>query len=84
MPRLRPSGYEKIECIYQKLPGWKTPTEGSTEFEKLAAEGSGIPGVRRKRSRSQGRHDFPTGPDRDHTILVDEFVAELKTAAKKA
>ena len=25
-----------------------------------------------------------TGPDRDHTILVDEFVTELKAAAKKA
>ena len=29
------SGYEKIECIYRKLPGWKTSTEGITEFEKL-------------------------------------------------
>jgi adenylosuccinate synthase len=25
-----------------------------------------------------------TGPDRDHTIRMDEFVKELKTAAKKA
>jgi len=25
-----------------------------------------------------------TGPARDHTILVDEFVSELKAAAKKA
>jgi len=25
-----------------------------------------------------------TGPDRNHTILVDDFVQELKTAAKKA
>jgi adenylosuccinate synthase len=25
-----------------------------------------------------------TGPDRNHTIFVDEFVTELKTAAKKA
>src|ERR1700731_5377913 len=29
------SGYEKIECIYRKLPGWHTTTEGITEFEKL-------------------------------------------------
>jgi adenylosuccinate synthase len=25
-----------------------------------------------------------TGPDREHTILMDEFITELKTAAKKA
>jgi len=25
-----------------------------------------------------------TGPDRDHTILVDDFITELKVAAKKA
>jgi adenylosuccinate synthase len=25
-----------------------------------------------------------TGPDRDHTIIVDAFAAELKTAAPKA
>ena len=30
------SGYDKIECIYQKLPGWKTSTEGITEFDKAA------------------------------------------------
>src|SRR5512141_71655 len=29
------SGYDKIECIYQKLPGWRTSTEGIVEFEKL-------------------------------------------------
>src|SRR5882757_1826796 len=29
------SGYKKIECIYQKMPGWKTSTEGITEFSKL-------------------------------------------------
>jgi hypothetical protein len=25
-----------------------------------------------------------TGPDRDHTILTDAFVSELKVAAQKA
>ena len=29
------SGYDKIECIYQKLPGWRTSTEGITEYDKL-------------------------------------------------
>jgi hypothetical protein len=25
-----------------------------------------------------------TGPDRNHTIFIDDFVSELKMAAKKA
>jgi adenylosuccinate synthase len=25
-----------------------------------------------------------TGPDRDHTILMDDFITELKVAARKA
>src|SRR5882724_9795264 len=29
------SGYDKIECVYQKLPGWRTSTEGITDYEKL-------------------------------------------------
>ena len=29
------SGYDEIECIYQKLPGWQTSTEGITDFNKL-------------------------------------------------
>ena len=29
------TGYDKIECVYQKLPGWNTSTEGITDYEKL-------------------------------------------------
>jgi adenylosuccinate synthase len=77
------SGYEKIECIYQKLPGWKTPTEGITEFEKLPQKAREyLAFVEKETGARVGM--ISTGPDRDHTILVDEFVTELKTAAKKA
>src|ERR1700687_1874720 len=27
--------YDKIECIYKKLPGWRTSTQGITEYSKL-------------------------------------------------
>ncbi len=77
------SGYEKIECIYHKLPGWKSPTEGTTEFEKLPQKAREyLAFVEKEAGAKVGM--ISTGPDRDHTILVDEFVAELKTAAKKA
>src|SRR6476660_4351788 len=29
------SRYDKIECVYEKMPGWKKSTEGITEFDKL-------------------------------------------------
>jgi len=77
------SGYDKIECIYQKLPGWKTPTEGITEFEKLPQKARDyLAFVEKEAGAKVGM--ISTGPDRDHTILVDEFVTELKAAAKKA
>jgi len=77
------SSYEKIECIYQKLPGWKAPTEGITEFEKLPQKAREyLAFVEKETGAKVGM--ISTGPDRDHTILVDQFVVELKTAAKKA
>ena len=29
------SGYDAIECVYQTMPGWRTPTQGITQIEKL-------------------------------------------------
>jgi adenylosuccinate synthase len=76
-------GYEKIECIYRKLPGWQTPTEGITDYAKLPKEAREyLAFVAKETGAKVGM--ISTGPDRDHTILVDEFVRELKTAAKKA
>ena len=61
------SGYEKIECIYQKLPGWQTSTDGITDYEKLPEGGARVSGVRRERSGSEGGHDLDrTGPRPHH------------------
>jgi adenylosuccinate synthase len=77
------SGYEKIECIYTELPGWRTSTEGITEYAKLPkAAREYLAFVEKEGGAKVGM--ISTGPDRNHTILVDEFVSELKTAAKKA
>ena len=77
------SGYDKIECIYQKLPGWQTSTEGITDYEKLPKLARDYMAFVEKEAGAKVGM-ISTGPDRDHTILVDEFVTELKTAAKKA
>jgi adenylosuccinate synthase len=77
------SGYEKIECIYEKLPGWKTSTEGITEYDRLPKQAQGyLEFVAKATGAKVGM--ISTGPDRDHTILVDEFITGLKRAAKKA
>jgi adenylosuccinate synthase len=77
------SGFEKIECIYRKLPGWKTPTSGIKEYDTLPLQARDyLSFVAEETGAKVGM--ISTGPDRDHTIVVDEFVEELKTAAKKA
>src|SRR5882724_10088152 len=76
-------GYDKIECVYQMLPGWKTSTEGIREFAKLPQKARDYLAFVEKESGAKVGM-ISTGPDRNHTILVDEFVAELKTTAKKA
>jgi adenylosuccinate synthase len=77
------SGYEKIECIYTKMPGWKTSTEGITEYEKLPKQAREYLSFIAKESDAKVGM-ISTGPDRDHTILLDDFTSELKRAAKKA
>jgi adenylosuccinate synthase len=77
------SGYDKIECVYEKFPGWNTSTEGITDYEKLPkAARDYLAFVARESDAKVGM--ISTGPDRDHTILMDEFVSALKTATKKA
>jgi len=76
------SGYEKIETIYRNLPGWQTKTEGITDYEKLPRQAREyLAFVEKEADAKVGM--ISTGPDRDHTIFVDDFAAELKTAAKR-
>src|ERR1700680_2247086 len=75
------SGYEKIECIYQKLPGWKTSTEGITRFDKLPKPARDYLAFLEKEAHAKIGM-VSTGPDRDHTILMEEFVGTLKTAVR--
>jgi adenylosuccinate synthase len=77
------SGYDKIECVYQKLPGWRTSTEGITDYEKLPKLAREYLAFIEKESGAKVGM-ISTGPDRNHTVLIDDFASELKTAAKKA
>ncbi|HEV2401832.1 MAG TPA: adenylosuccinate synthase [Candidatus Sulfotelmatobacter sp.] len=82
-PPAEASGFDKIECIYRKLPGWRSSTEGIREYEKLPKQAQEyLAFVAKETGAKIGM--ISTGPDRDHTILVDDFITELKAAAKKA
>jgi len=76
------SGYDKLECIYHKMPGWRTSTQGITEFDKLPkAARAYLAFVEKETGAKVGM--ISTGPDRDQIIFVDAFADAMKTAASR-
>jgi adenylosuccinate synthase len=69
-------GLEALKPVYTRLKGWREPTEGITEFERL-------PAAAREYLRFQERESgakigmVSTGPDRDQTMVLPEFAAAL-------
>jgi adenylosuccinate synthase len=75
------SRYDKIECLYEKMPGWKKSTEGITDFDKLPKKAQEyLRFVEREGGAKIGM--VSTGPDREQTIFIDEFAKELKKIKK--
>jgi adenylosuccinate synthase len=75
------SRYDKIECVYEKMPGWKKSTEGITEFEKLPKKAQEyLRFLERESGAKIGM--VSTGPDREQTMFMDEFAKELKKIKK--
>jgi len=75
------SGYEKIEPIFESLPGWNTPTAGITVHDKLPKKAQDYLRYLQKESGAKIGM-VSTGPDRDQTIFVDEFTTMISAAAK--
>ena len=76
------SGFGKIECLYQTMPGWRTSTLGITRMEKLPKQAREyLSFVERKSEARIGM--VSTGPGREQTIFADEFVAQLGGATGK-
>ena len=73
------TGFEKVECVYQKMPGWKKSTEGISEFDKLPKKAQEyLRFIERESGAVAGM--ISTGPDRDQTIFMAEFQAEMQAA----
>ena len=70
-------GLEQVKPAYTKLKGWRTSTEGVTEFDKL-------PKAAQEYLRFQERESgakigmVSTGPDREQTMILPEFAAALE------
>jgi adenylosuccinate synthase len=71
-------GLEQIKPVYTTLKGWRSSTDGITEFDKL-------PQAAREYLRFQERESgakigmVSTGPDREQTMLLPEFAAALES-----
>ena len=75
------SGYETIECLYETKPGWKTSTQGITAMDKLPKQAREYLAFLEKESGARVGM-VSTGPDRNHTMFVDEFTAAMKAAGR--
>jgi len=72
------TGYEQVECTYEKMPGWKKSTAGITTFDKLPQKAQEY--LRFIEKESGARIGMvSTGPDREQTIFLPEFEAELSS-----
>ena len=71
------SGFAKMECIYEKLPGWRASSVGTTEFGKLPkAARDYLAFVEEQSGARIGM--VSTGPGREQTIIVEEFASKLE------
>jgi adenylosuccinate synthase len=76
-------GYDKIECVYETMPGWRKSTEGITQFDKLPAKAQQYLRFLEKETGAKIGM-VSTGPDRDQTMFLEDFSSILpKAEAKK-
>jgi adenylosuccinate synthase len=73
------SGYDKLEPVYARMPGWRSSTLGVTQYDKLPAKAREYLAFLEKEAGARIGM-VSTGPDRDQTIFVHEFSAALKSA----
>jgi adenylosuccinate synthase len=71
------SGYDGIECVYREMPGWQSSTQGVTQMEKLPKAAREYLAFLEKESRARIGM-VSTGPGREQTLFVDDFIAALK------
>ena len=75
------SGFEKIEPIYTKLPGWQSQTYGIDNYDRFLQKAkSYLAFVEKETGAKVGI--VSTGPDREQTIFVKAFSKALDAVSK--
>ena len=70
------SGYETIEPVYTKLPGWQTNTFGIDSYDRLPEKAKRyLAFVEKETGAKVGI--VSTGPDREQTMFLPEFTKTL-------
>jgi adenylosuccinate synthase len=77
------SGYEEIEPIYAKLPGWQSSTFGMDSYDQLPAKAKRYLEFVEKESGAKVGI-VSTGPDREQTMFIPEFAKTLDTVSGKS
>ena len=72
-------GWDRIEPVYETLPGWRKSTQGVSSFEKLPKPARDYLAFLERESGARIGM-VSTGPDREQTILMDDFAAEMQKA----
>jgi len=72
------SCWENIECIYKKMPGWSTPTQGITDVDQLPKPAREYLSFIEKESGARVGM-ISTGPGRDETMFAEKFAEELNS-----
>ncbi len=70
------SGYEKIECVYEKMPGWQKATSGISDYDKLPQKARDYLDFIARETGSKIAM-VSTGPDREQTMYVGDFLEHL-------
>jgi len=73
--------YGRIEPVYEKLPGWRRSTSGITSLKKLPAQARAYLQFAEKETGVRIGM-VSTGPDREQTLILEEFTAQLGTWRK--
>jgi adenylosuccinate synthase len=76
------SGFDRIECVYRKLPGWRTPTQDILQVEELPKAAREYLNFMEKESGVR-IGVVSTGPGREQTLFVDEFTSELRSLTER-
>src|SRR5205807_4797150 len=72
------TGFDQVECIYEKMPGWKKSTAGITSFDKLPQKAQEyLRFIEKESGAAIGM--VSTGPEREQTIFLPEFQSELSS-----